>query len=41
MHAAPDVLGRLHLEMRLELVAEVIVRAVAREQAADPRDGRA
>ena len=31
MHATPDVLGGLHLEMRLQLLAEIVVRAVSGE----------
>ena len=30
VHAAPDVLGGLHVEMGLQLVAEIVVRAVLR-----------
>ena len=38
LHATPDVLGRLHLEMRLQLVAEVVVRAMSGEESGDARE---
>ena len=38
MHATPDVLGGLHVEMGLQLVAEIVVRAVSGEESSDARE---
>ena len=38
MHAAPDVLGGLHVEMGLQLLAEIVVGPVAGEEAGDARE---
>ncbi len=38
IHAAPDVLGGLHVEMRLQLLAEIVVAAVAGEESGDARE---
>ena len=37
-HPAPDVLGGLHLEMGFELFAEIVVLALAGEEAGDARE---
>ena len=39
MHAAPNVLGGLHVEMRLQLFAEIVV-GVRRASAEEARDSR-
>jgi hypothetical protein len=38
MHASPNVLGGLHLEVRLQLVSQIVVGAASGEHAGDTRE---
>ena len=38
LHATPDVLGGLHVEMGLQLVPEIVVRPVSGEESRDARE---